>query len=56
MRFQRRSLIDFFFTDAALSAVYFDLELVFCLVWDQADGALSSAAVPRVGLWPTTPP
>jgi hypothetical protein len=30
------------------------LMLVFVL--DQADGALSYAAVLRVGLWPTTPP
>ena len=25
-------------------------------VWDPADGVLSCAAVPRVGLWPTAPP
>jgi hypothetical protein len=27
-----------------------------CFVRDQVDGALSYAAVPRVGLGPTTPP
>jgi hypothetical protein len=26
------------------------------LVWELADGAFSYAAVPRFGLWPTTPP
>jgi hypothetical protein len=28
----------------------------FAFVWEQIGGALSSAAVPRVGLGPTTPP
>jgi hypothetical protein len=31
-------------------------EAAFCLVREQADGVLSSAAVPRVGLGPTPPP
>jgi hypothetical protein len=32
------------------------LSLSFCLVREQVGGVLSSAAVPRGGLWPPTPP
>jgi hypothetical protein len=39
-----------------LSPLWLELGLSFCLVREQADGAFSYAAVPRVGLWPTTPP